>query len=332
MSAIDYYKLTSKDKQTILTDLANTLKMPVYAIEKDWWVVQTLRLLMQMEVSKHMIFKGGTSLSKAWHLIDRFSEDIDLAIDREFLGFSGTISRTQVGKLRDASYKYLSETFYPAFQSEFNNAGFSDVQINMINVQTPDQDPLQIEIVYTPVVNYSTYVLPRVILEIGSRSMIEPNTLCSFSSLIGENYPNLPFADTAIQVPTANPERTFLDKLFLLHEEFQRADARVDRLSRHLYDIEKIARTPYAKAAIEDKELYRSIVAHREHFNHFARVNYQTHFPPTLNPIPPQKLLSEWEKDYTKMQQEMIYGESLPFSELLQKIQDLTNFINEQKM
>ncbi|MDR3704330.1 MAG: nucleotidyl transferase AbiEii/AbiGii toxin family protein [Paludibacteraceae bacterium] len=332
MSAINYYKLPLEDKLTIINDLADTLKRPAYAIEKDWWVVQTLRLLMQMEVSKHMIFKGGTSLSKAWHLIDRFSEDIDLAIDREFLGFSGKISRTQVGKLRDASYTYLSETFFPALKSEFASAGITDVQINIINVQTPDQDPLQIEIVYTPVVKYTTYVSPRVILEIGSRSMMEPNTLCSFSSMIGENYPDLPFADTAIHVPTANPERTYLDKLFLLHEEFQRTDTRVDRLSRHLYDIEKIARTPYAKAAIADKELYHAIVAHRELFNRFAGVDYKTHFPPTLNPVPPANLLSDWEKDYIRMQQEMIYGESLSFSELLKRIKDITVQINQQKI
>jgi len=77
----------------------------LHIIEKDWWVVQTLRLISQMNIAEHLVFKGGTSLSKAWGAIDRFSEDIDLAINRELFGFSGDISRTQVGKLKDVSSK-----------------------------------------------------------------------------------------------------------------------------------------------------------------------------------------------------------------------------------
>lgn len=75
--------------------------MTPFAVEKDWWVSRTLNIIFQMDIAAHLVFKGGTSLSKAWKLINRFSEDIDLAIDKEFFeGYQGEITRTQISKLR----------------------------------------------------------------------------------------------------------------------------------------------------------------------------------------------------------------------------------------
>lgn len=329
MSAIDFYKLSSGEKREIITDLSNELDRPEYAIEKDWWVVQTLRIIMEMDIAEHIVFKGGTSLSKSWGIIDRFSEDIDIALDREYLGFAEKISRTKVGKLRDASFEYIINTFLPELIKKFSSIGINDVNIQPINVETTDQDPVQIEIQYPAVVEYTTYVLPRVILEIGSRSMLEPNTNRTFTSFIGEYYPEEFFADEEIEVPSANVERTYLDKLFLLHEEFQKKEPRVDRLSRHLYDIEKISQTEYADSAIADTALYHAIVEHRELFNRWSDVDYTTHFPPNLNPRPPKKLLPEWESDYATMQEEMIYGDSLPFYELIERISEIVDKINK---
>ena len=93
---MSWNKLDTETKQRILYETYLKSGLQPFIIEKDWWVVQTLRLITQMDVVEHLVFKGGTSLSKAWGLIDRFSEDIDLAINREFFGFSGNISRTQV--------------------------------------------------------------------------------------------------------------------------------------------------------------------------------------------------------------------------------------------
>ena len=103
MSAKDFYKLGEAQKREIFTVTAQQRGLPDYAVEKDWWVVQTLDIIFsQFEVAEHLLFKGGTSLSKAWQLINRFSEDIDLALNREYLGFDGgLISKSQVKKLRE---------------------------------------------------------------------------------------------------------------------------------------------------------------------------------------------------------------------------------------
>ena len=116
---------------------------PDYAVEKDWWVTEVLRVLRTMDVSGQMVFKGGTSLSKVWGIINRFSEDIDLAINREFFGFKGDISRTQVGKLRDASCHYLTGEFVSDLQKALDGFGLG-VKPVPIDVETPDKDPVKI--------------------------------------------------------------------------------------------------------------------------------------------------------------------------------------------
>jgi hypothetical protein len=264
-------------------------------------------------------------------LIDRFSEDIDLAINREFFGFPGDISRTQVGKLKDASSKYISNDFLFSLQKTFDDAGFKDVRLAVTNEKAPDDDPVKIEVRYPTVTQYSTYVQPHVLLEIGSRSMMEPATVRSFRSMIGETFSNLSFADEDIHIRCVNPERTFLEKLFLLHEEHQRPKEKmkIKGKSRHFYDIYRIAQTEYADKAIADKELYKSIVAHRERFSKLGGVDYTSHFPPNLNPIPPAELMLEWERDYAEIQGQMIVGENVKFEELIQEIKRILVIINK---
>jgi hypothetical protein len=92
----NWLKLTDAEKLETYNEIAIQVGLSPYAVEKDWWVTQTLNILFQTEIAPHLVFKGGTSLSKAWKLIERFSEDIDLALDRNFLGFTGTLSNTQV--------------------------------------------------------------------------------------------------------------------------------------------------------------------------------------------------------------------------------------------
>ena len=138
MTALNFFKLAKSDKNKIFSEIQKQISLPPAAIEKDWWVVQTLKIVFQMKAAPYLIFKGGTSLSKAWGIIDRFSEDIDLGLSREFLGFSGKISRTQVGKLRDASYKYISETFLPELREAFKQNGYKDTKMDLIEVKSPD--------------------------------------------------------------------------------------------------------------------------------------------------------------------------------------------------
>ena len=334
MSEKTFYKLPVKDKKAVLEEVSKSLRLPVASIEKDWWVVQTLRLVFEMDVGQYLVFKGGTSLSKAWKLIERLSEDVDLGLSWEFFGFPPDISRTQARtKLRKTSNEYLSHNFRDALQKSFHEHGFKDVEVMRAEEGDPDQDPVKIAVYYPQVTGQSVYIEPKVMLEIGSRSMREPFTSRALRSFVGEAFPGRDFADNTISVPCVNPERTFLEKLFLLHEEFQRPaeKVRVNRLSRHLYDIQKLAQTPFAEKALEDKALYHAIIEHRKKFSRIGSVDYEKHLPPFLNPIPPENLLEDWEKDYEKMQSEMIYETgSLPFSELIAELRKLIAYINNQ--
>ncbi|GHU57451.1 nucleotidyltransferase [Bacteroidia bacterium] len=328
---MSWLDLEKEERYAVLEETSKKIRLQPYIIEKDWWVVQTLRLITKMDIAEHLVFKGGTSLSKAWKLIDRFSEDIDLAINREFFGFSGDISRTQVGKLKDVSNKYLSNDFLFSLKIAFKDAEIGDVGISVIDRKDPDDDPVKIAVTYPTIAEYSYYVKPHVLLEIGSRSLMEPSTLCPFRSMIGEEFPNLDFADEDIHIRCVNPERTFLEKLFLLHEEHQRPPEKMKTKgkSRHFYDIYRIAQTSYADKAVTDKELYNSIVAHRERFTKIGRVDYASHFPPNLNPIPPEALMPEWERDYAEIQGQMIVGESVSFVEIINEVKRITDKINE---
>ena len=331
METILFANITISEKKEIFEKLTDQLKQPAVAIEKDWWVVQTLRLIFEMDCADSLVFKGGTSLSKAWGLIERFSEDIDLALDRKFLGFEGELSNQQIKKLRKASFKYITEEFYPALKAKFEDAGLYDLEIKIAETTESDQDPRIIEIYYPSVFDALGYIRPKVIVEVGSRSLREPFSVRSFNSYVGEHNPDTVFADSLINIPTVNPERTFLEKIFLLHEEFQKPldKIRTDRLTRHLYDLEKLMDTEFAKKALTDSKLYQDIVAHRKIYTSIRGVDYDNHSPQKINPIPPVGIIDQWEKDYMVMQQYMIYGESLSFAELIGRMKELKGRLND---
>lgn len=334
MGAIDFYKLSDNDKRTIFATAGERVGLPAYAIEKDWWVVQTLRIIFQMDVGEHLLFKGGTSLSKAWGLINRFSEDIDLALSREFLEFPDKdLSKTQINeKLRPKSCEYITQEFTPALQAAYEASGIVDLDLDFEKFEQGNQDPVSILVQYPALIDHPEYIKPRVKVEIGSRSLKDPHTNRSFKSIVSEQFSDKAYADSEITIPCINPERTYLEKLFLLHEEFQKPEEkiRVDRLSRHLYDIFQISNSAYKDQAY-NPVLISEIIAHRERFNGMKGVDYTTHYPPNLNPIPPDKYVEAWKADYKKMQDEMIPGDSPSFNDLIAKVkEDVTEF-NELK-
>jgi hypothetical protein len=125
------------------------------------------------------------------------------------------------------------------------------------------------------------------------------------------------------------PERTFWEKVCLLHEDFSKPNEqiRVERMSRHIYDLARMIDTPIAENALSDKDLFQSIVAHRRMFIAMKDFDYDTLTPKTIKIIPPDSVIAKWEDDYNKMQT-MIYGESLPFHELMEKIMRLNEGLN----
>lgn len=331
MSSSLFHEIPEEEKAEIYNAIATKTGMGAYAVEKDWWVVQTLAIIFEMEIGKHLVFKGGTSLSKAWGLIDRFSEDIDLAANRDFFGYEGDLSKGQITKLRKAAKIYTSTTFYSELEARFKERGLGDVTFKIEETTVSDQDPIIIEIHYPNVIESPGYVEPKVQVEIGCRSLREPFSTRNFSSLVDEHYPDKEFAQAAIDVPTVNPERTFLEKIFLLHEEFHRPPEkmRVDRLSRHLYDVYKLSKTEFAEKAINDKELYETIVKHRHLFSRVGGVNYNLHQPQTINPLPIPEVLEAWKADYIPMQEQMIYVYSPDFDEMIKEIKAFMAKINQ---
>ena len=329
-----WQKLSTEERLAVFQETGKRRGLPASVIEKDWWVSLTLRIIFGMELAPHLVFKGGTSLSKGWQLIARFSEDIDLALDRNFLGFEGELSKNQVKMLRKKSHTYISEVFVKDLNTAFYELGIDEVKIITGPITSTDQDPLMVEIYYPGITEIIAYIEPQVLVEIGSRSLREPWTDRTISSMVGEEYAGKEFADSMFEIPCVNPERTFLEKIFLLHEEFQKPEEniRVDRLSRHLYDVQKIMSTTFAETALGNKELYETIVMHRSHFTPVRGIDYTLHKPGLIQLIPPDKVLKDWQKDYKAIRENMIHEESLPFEDLMKEIELLQDRINKRNL
>lgn len=336
-----FIDLSKEDRMDILGRVSSELKIRQReVIEKDWWVTAVLRAMFSFPYANHLSFKGGTSLSKCWHLIDRFSEDIDIAIDREFLGFSGTLSKTQISdKLRRAACSFVRDTMQYDLAEQLYNNGIAEgkfkVNVNITPVTTTDPEVININ--YDSVLSFSIdgnrYILPKVKVEVSGRSMSEPVSDIAIDSMIDQVYPKAPFAEPKFMVRAVLPERTFLEKLFLLHEEFAKPKdlIRVERMSRHLYDIGQMLKTPIAERAINDADLYRQVVEHRRTFIGLRGFDYDTLCPETLNIVPPASVIEQWKFDYENMRLHMIYGESEPFDMLVGNLTKLNTKINQTK-
>ena len=331
-----FYYVNKSEKEAVFNTIAEEKGMSPFAIEKDWWVSRILETIFQMEISRHLLFKGGTSLSKAWKLINRFSEDIDLAIDRDFFdGFKRNLSRTQINKLRKEAGVYTTKTFFEELKSQLTQKGFNSLDFKVVDSVESDQDPRLMEIHYSNVIpSNSAYMLPRIQLEVSCRSLREPFSFQQFGALVDEFYAGREFVEPLFSVPTVNPERTFLEKLFLLHEEFHRKQEkiRVDRLSRHLYDIYNLTKSGIAQIAFRDQNLYETIVAHRYKFSRVGDVDYNSLNPLTLNPIPISLVAEAWKADYTKMKEEMIYELQKPtYEDLINTLEELRTMLQSVK-
>lgn len=319
-------------KKATYEQIGEKTKMSAFAVEKDWWVVKALASVFDTSAASALVFKGGTSLSKGWGLIQRFSEDIDLAIDRDFLGFSGDLTKSQVDKLRKDAGVFVSGPFLEELKQKFEDQGIDPGILQLVESKNSDQDPRIIEVHYPHIIPFPGYLAPPVRIEVSCRSLREPFGKRTFGSLVDEYYQDKDFAQPYITIPVVNPERTFLEKIFLLHEEFQKPSdkIKVERMSRHLYDIVKLSQTDIIDQAIDTPELYSTIVAHRYVFNHIPGVNYQLHQPQTIDPIPKSEYLKAWSEDYSKMRELMFYEENPPtFEEVITQMEAVRKRINE---
>ncbi len=316
------------ERKVILQQAAAGEHLPEYAVEKDWWVSMTLKALFQTSCKDYLKFKGGTSLSKGWHLIDRFSEDIDVALNHRFF-VPQLDNNTQLKNLRKKSRKFIVATLAEDLDAQLKAHGLSGYEVKPEIVDeagnpiSSDADPTVVYVNYPSVSSDSSpYVPSRVKIEISCLSMDEPFEQRSISSIISAHFPE-DDQESECTIPVVLPSRTFLEKVFLLNEEFQKPEPRSLRMTRHLYDLERLMDTEFGKMALSDKELYGKIVEHRRKFYHVGYADYDKDYPGFIEFLPPERCLKEWEADYGEMLEHFVYGEHLSFDDLLKRIFEL---------
>ena len=333
----NYFSLTIEEQRQVLQAAEGRIGLPAQAIEKDLWVTAVLQIVFTLPFADKMIFKGGTSLSKVGKHISRFSEDIDLAVDRSIFGFGGDLTKKQIKKLRKESSIFVREEFYNALSDAIKQYGldtFCTVEAE------PDGDgdntypePRKIWITYKSIIQGELdYLKPVVLLEIGARSLSDPYAMNRVKSLVEEIFPAIQSGVVDSEIATAVAGKTFLEKVFLLHELFSVAGygANANRKSRHLYDLYQMMDKDFAIAAVKDDELWENIRHHREIFTSVKDVDYTPDIRKRIVLIPREDIISVWEKDYAEMLVNMIYGYNKPtFKQIIDKMQVLQDRIRK---
>ncbi len=328
----NYFQLSIDNQRRVLSQVANQTFLPVQAVEKDLWVTTLLQLVFTLSFADKLIFKGGTSLSKVWHLIERFSEDIDLAVDRSLFGLEGDLTKKQIKQLRKTSSLFVKEDFCKELQTAMEQYGLGT--LCSLEVQPDGEgdntypEPRKLFVKYKSVWEEPLeYLPPVVMLEIGARSLIEPNEQANIKSIVEELFPTIQTTLADSRVSTALPNKTFLEKVFLLHELFSMEGhgSEAGRKSRHLYDLYRMMDKDFAVAAIKDDKLWESIRHHREIFTSVRGMDYTPDVRKRLTLVPCADIREAWESDYNSMSSSMIFGEKPSFSQLLERMEELGN-------
>lgn len=326
-------KLSDEQRKASLEQAAIEAGIQVEAIEKDWWVTLTLKALFTGKYKDNIAFKGGTSLSKCWNLIERFSEDIDIALDPIVFGGKHEDKPTggDIARLRKDGFNFTSTEFKADIEKQLRELGVPDGLLTITaepfteNKSHPDPETLYLK--YPSLFDEAPYIKNEVKIEIGVRSLKEPKSNRKVQTILNEVSPNAIYDETPFDVPTIEPHRTFLEKIFLLHEEFKKVDRakmRSERMSRHLYDLVRMMDVDAGKNALADGELYATIIKHRMTYTKIAGVDYNTHKKETVEFIPPDHIIEAYSSDYETMRTEMIYGNPPSFDELIEKLKELT--------
>lgn len=328
-----FLTLSLDERREIFNQTAIAMGIPAQAVEKDWWVCLTLKAIFNSEHATYLSFKGGTSLSKGWRLIQRFSEDIDLAIDKTKWGYDETISNTQIGKLREKSRVFVRTELKDTIEKQFTELGITieelDIKVtekvNNDGKIIQDHDPTELIIAFQSLFDAHEYLQAQVKIEVSARSMKDPVEVCLIRSFVDENYTDQDFAMPAFKVTCVLPIRTFLEKAILLHEGFEMGieGDRAEKKSRHFYDLVQLMDTEQCKNAATDEELFKKIIVHREKYTKEKGVDYTKLSRATLSILPPKDKREFWRQDYVNMIGSMIQGETLSFEELLKQLEIL---------
>lgn len=335
-----------EERKAMIQGVVEARQIDEAAAEKDWWVTAVLYALFHTSVSEYLLFKGGTSLSKGWDIINRFSEDIDLALSRDFflnvkkIPCANCTNNTQIHNLREKGQDFLFDEFKTELaeklaEMELEVTVFTDNDIANENGESSkvphDKDPSALYVQYPSLYNsQAPYAIPMVKIEISVLSMPEPYEMKRISSFIEQTYKDEDVDSDLVQtIRTVSPARTFLEKAFLLCEEYQKDEPRTHRMSRHFYDLEKLMHTPYCEMALKDLNLYYEIVEHRRKFYHVGYVDYNKELPTNIQIVPSEELLPAYEADYNEMKESFIYGKPLDFGDLIKEIKSLQEQFRE---
>lgn len=299
------------------------------SVEKDFWVCWTLEKLFKLTCGNQLTFKGGTSLSKAWGLIERFSEDIDITIHRDFLGFGGdrapheAVSKSQQKKrleaLKTACEQYIAGPLF----NEMQAAIADDLTASDSWSLRPSAEDSQTLLFDYPSVfpTGAQYLRRWVQIEMGGRADVEPSSQVAIQPYVAKVFPNI-ITDASVEVRVLLPVRTFWEKAMLLHEEGFRPDSkpRKNSLARHYYDIYRMIQAGAGEQALAEMDLFYSIATQREQYFGYSWVDYKTHLPGKLRILPADKDLPAWLADYNGMRHEMFFGEVPAFEEVLKEV------------
>jgi len=326
---IKWINLTEAQRRTSIAQAALMSGAAERAIEKDWWVTLTLKALFTGPYAQSLVFKGGTSLSKCYKLIQRFSEDIDIVLDPQVLGMEYREEPTKsfLNRLKRRGCMFTTTELLKSLEVQLASIGIPQglltIYAEEVAMNMPDKDPQTIYIIYPSLYESSNYIKNIVKIEVGVRAKIEPYSMIPIESMLNQFFPNKAYGEAPFEVRAVDARKTFIEKAFLLHEELKkpdRAKIRTERMSRHFYDLVRMMDTEICTQALADKELYAAIIKHRSFYNKIPGVNYQLLGVQTIDFVPDEELLEAFSKDYETMREEMIYGESIEAKNLFKKI------------
>ncbi len=339
-----FIQLPEERRRLVFSQTGAQLNLVDVAVEKDFWVCWMLDQLFQQPIwGKHLTFKGGTSLSKGWKLIERFSEDIDIVISRAAIGFEGDKApeaapskkqtKKRLNELRNACQQYVKINIQPALQDAIATRIPADLIWELTD--DPEDHDQQTLLFFYPTVfqEQAAYLRRSVKIEMGARSDTEPIETIKITPYINDAFPNL-LPDSAVEVRAVLPKRTFWEKAMLLHEETFRPGGRgaqKEYLARHYYDLYRLIQAGIADSAAADIDLFWRVADHRKIYFRYSWVDYATLVPGQLRLIPTESELLKWRSDYNNMQQEMFYGEVPDFDEIIKVVGRFQDTFNQRQ-
>lgn len=334
----DIAKADPAKRGELFGETAARKNLPEAVVEKDFWVCWMLEQVFSLEQLKDwLLFKGGTSLSKVFHAIGRFSEDIDLAVDYMALGFVGEkdprqpgISKTKRAKIQTEMLEECQHFIASEFLTQLSKHCEAVLgEQGPWELRVDDTDPHIVQFRYPsgsrqPV----SYVRPIVILEMGTHAEFVPRGRFPIHSFVVEEFPAL---GTVCEVTALLAKRTFWEKITILHAEFHRPLERPTprRYSRHYYDIAMLSQGPVKDEALADLVLLDRVVLHKQEFYPAGWASYETATIGRLRLSPRAERLEALSQDYRETGV-MIFGEPPPFEDILGAIRGLEQELNSR--